>query len=70
MISISCLFSIILQGTPKAPRSTSTSFLRKHSRSGSPVRDRQVSVKCVCPPEDKLTVPKAKIEANKVKCQL
>ena len=42
-----------MKGTPQAPRSTSKSVLRKHSRSGSPMRDRPGSARSVVPPEDK-----------------
>ncbi|CAB3987473.1 Hypothetical predicted protein [Paramuricea clavata] len=42
-----------VKGTPQAPRSTSKSVRRKHSRSGSPMRDRAGSARSVVPPEDK-----------------
>ena len=56
----------ILQGSPQAPRSTSKSFLRKHSRSGSPVRNHPVSVRSVVPPEDKLSIPRVNADVTKV----
>jgi hypothetical protein len=60
------MFPLIFQGSPQAPRSTSKSFLRKHSRSGSLVRDRPVSARSVVPPEDKLSVPRSSPEVTKV----
>lgn len=57
-----------LKGNLPAPRSRSSSFLRKHSKSGSPVRDQPTSsVKPVNPPEEKLSVPRVRREVVKEK---
>lgn len=56
-----------LKGNPQAPRSTSSSFLRKHSRSGTPVYDQPVSAKSVVPPEDKVSASRVENEVAKEK---
>ena len=59
-------YSLSIQGSPQAPRSTSKSFLRKHSRSGSPVRDRPGSARSVAASQNKPSVPRESPQLAKV----